>query len=84
MVKRVGMGLYFLGLVLALWERVVWQHIGLRRSGKCRDLNLLLRCETLPSVLLFLDFHASRFLPNKLDQRRTQLDTSVRLLQLVI
>ena len=31
MVMRVGMVSYFLGLVLALWERVVWRRNGLRR-----------------------------------------------------
>ena len=63
--RRVGMVSYFLGLVLALWERVVWRRIDLRRRGRYRDLSLLLRFKMLPSVLLLLDFRASGFLPNK-------------------
>ena len=69
MVMRVGMVSYLLGLVPVLWERVVWQRIDPRRRGKCQDLSLLLRFRMLPSVLLFLDFRASGFPPNTLDQR---------------
>ena len=69
MVTQVGMVSYFRELVLVLWERVVWQRIDPRRRGKCQDLSLLLRFGMLPSVLLFLDFRASGFLPNMLDQR---------------
>ena len=69
MVMRVGMVLYFLGLVLSLWERVAWRRNDLRRWGRCRDLGLLLRFERLPNVLLVLDFRASGFLPNRLDRK---------------
>ena len=69
MVMRVGMELYFLGLVLALWERVVGPRIDLRPRGKCRDLDLLLQFEMLPSVLPVLNLRASGFPPNKLDWR---------------
>ena len=69
MARQVGMVSYFLGLVLALWEQVVWQRTDLRRQGRYQDLSLLLRFEMLPNVLLFLDFRASGFLPNRLDRR---------------
>ena len=67
MVMRVGMGSYFLELVLVLWERVAWQRIDPRRWGRYRDLSLLLRVKMLPSVLLLLSFRASGFPPNRLD-----------------
>ena len=69
MVLRVWMVSYFLGVVLVLWGRVVWRRIGPRHRGGYRDLSLILRFEMLPSVLLFLDFRASEFPPNKLSQR---------------
>ena len=69
MVMPAGMASCFLELVLVPWERVVWRRIDPRLRGKCRDLGLLLRFEMLPSILLFLDFRASGFLPSKLDQR---------------
>ena len=69
MVRLAGMEWYFLGVVLILWVLVVKQRIGPHRWGKCRDLSLLLRFERLPSVLPGLNFHASGFLPSKLDGR---------------
>ena len=69
MVRPVGTEWCFLGVVLILWVLVVWLRIGLRRWGRCRDLGLLLRFKKLPSVLLVLNFHASGFLPNRLDRR---------------
>ena len=63
MAMRVGMVLCFLGLVLVLWELVVWRRIDLRRQGRYRDLGLLLQFGRLPSVLLVLNFRASGFLP---------------------
>ena len=84
MVMLVGTEWYFLGVGLVLWVLVVERRIDPHRRGKYRDLSLLLRFEMLPSVLLVLNFRASGFLPNKLDQRRTQLGTSVRLLLLMI
>ena len=69
MVMRVVRVSYFLVLVLVLWEQVAWRRTDLHRRGRCRDLNLLLQFKTLPSVLLFLDFRASGFLPNRLDRR---------------
>ena len=69
MVMQVGMVSYFLGLVLVLWEQVVWRRIDPRRLGGCRDLSLLLQFEMLPSVLLVLSFRASGFPPNKPVQR---------------
>ena len=69
MVMLVGMGSYFLGLVLDLWVPIVLRRIDLRLEGKCRDLSLILQFEMLPNVLLVLSVRASGFPPNKLDQR---------------
>ena len=69
MVMLVGMEWCFQGVVRVPEVLVVWLRIGLRRRGKCRVLNLLLRFERLPNGLLVLNFRASGFLPNKLDQR---------------
>ena len=82
MVRQVVMGLCF--LVLGLGERVVWRRIDLRQRDRCRVLGRLLRFGKLPNVLRVLGSRASGFLPNRLNQRRTQLDTSARLLLLVI
>ena len=69
MVMQVGMGSYFLGLVLVLCVLVVCPRIGLRQLGKCQVLGLILRFGMLPSGLLFLNSRASGFLPNRLDWR---------------
>ena len=65
MVRLVGMEWCFLVVVLVLWVLVVSLRIGLRRWDRCRDLDLALRFERLPSVLLVLNFRASGSLPNK-------------------
>ena len=38
MVMQVGMVTYFLGLVLVLWEQVVWRRIGLRSEEHTSEL----------------------------------------------
>ena len=69
MVMLVGMEWCFQGVVPVPGVLVAWLRIDLRRRGKCRVLNLLLRFERLPSGLLVLSFRASGFLPNTLYQR---------------
>ena len=69
MVMLVWMEWYFQGVVQVPGVPVAWLRINLRRRDKRRVLNLLLRFEMPPNVLLVLSFRASGFPPNKLDQR---------------
>ena len=61
MVSLVVRGWCFLVLGLALLGLAALLRTDLHRQDKYRDLSLFLQFEMLPSALLVLNFHASRF-----------------------
>ena len=67
MVSLVVRGWCFLVLVLALLGLAALLCTDLHRQDKYRDLSLFPQFEMLPSALLVLNFHASRFRPNRLN-----------------